>query len=142
MTVLEKIRNWLVTFPQWGEVELVIDSTAATPVSCGLFSGGMEEISRREDVLGNSTVQYRQYFTLRREAERGEDAAQWLLEFQDWVREQCWRGLAPQFGDIPRQERMRAEKGKLTNTSEIGTATYEVKLTAEYIKIFKENENG
>lgn len=142
MTVLEKIRNWLVTFPQWGEVELVIDSTAAVPVSCGLFPGGVEEIARREDVLGNSTVQYRQYFTLRREAERSEAAAQWLLEFQNWVQEQSWLGLAPQFGDNPRQERMRAEKGKLTSISETGTAAYEVKLTAQYIKNFKENENG
>ena len=137
MEMLEKMRAWLMGYPGWGDRELCIDSTQAEPGSCGLFPAGLEMVSRREDVLGNVAEMWRCHFLLRRIALRQEVAAAWLLDFQDWVRSQSLQGLTPRFGDIPGQERMRAEKGKLLSVSQTGTGTYELKLTAEYMK-----ENG
>ena len=137
MDVLEKVRGWVQTFPEWEEGQLHIDYTGAAPGNTGLFPVGVEEVARREDVLGNVTVSCRCGFLLYRVTtgqEDNEKNAAWLLQFQDWVREQSALGLAPTFGDVPAQERIRAEKGRLKNASQVGTAIYSVELTAEFVK--------
>ena len=65
----------------------------------------------------------------------GKDAA-WLLAFQNWVLQQSMAGLAPMFGDVPTAERIRAEKGKLRETSQAGCGVYAVTLTAEFVRKF------
>ena len=132
MEELEKLRNWLITFPLWGGADLVIDTTGADPGACGLFPTGVEEVSAKEDVLGNRTVSYRQQFLLRRVALRNEDAAAWLLALQRFVNES---NNAPGFGDG--QSRIRAEKGRLISASQSGTGTYEVRLTSEFERFFE-----
>lgn len=138
MTDLEKVRQWVLTYPQWGaDTRLYIDYTDAVPGNSGLFPAGLEEVARREDVLGNVTVQCRYRFSLHRVAAGQEDReadAQWLMEFQKWVQQQSGAGLAPKFGDVPEKEWIRAEKGKLQEVSQVGTGTYAVTLTAEFIK--------
>ena len=137
MTNLTKMRNWLHTFPGWDEnCVLHTDHTAAEPENCGLYPQGGEEISRREDVLGNVSVLCRYRFHLYRLVQLADPLAnaQWLLQFQQWVRQQSATGAAPRFGDDPGQERLRAEKGKLSEISQTGTGTYMVTLTAEFIK--------
>lgn len=134
MEILEKMRDWILGFPGWGSQELQIDDLAAAPDQCGLFPTGMEQVSCREDVLGNVTAVWRCHFLLRRTALRCEDAAAWLLDFQDWVRSQSLQGKAPHFGDAPGQERVRAEMGKLSSAAQTGTGVYELKITAEYRK--------
>lgn len=138
MTDLEKVRQWLLSYPKWEEGGLLyIDYTDAVPGNAGLYPSGLEMVSRREDVLGNVTVQNRYHFALYRVVTGQEDNtqnAQWLMEFQQWVQSQSVAGLAPQFGDEPARERMRAEKGKLKEASQTGTGTYMVTLTAEFIK--------
>ena len=137
MTNLTKLRNWLQNFPGWDDSwELHTDYLDAKPGNSGLYPLGGEEISRREDVLGNVTVQCRYRFYLFRMTQQSDPLAnaQWLLEFQEWVRQQSATGAAPQFGDDPKQERLRAEKGKLSEVSQTGTGTYVVTLTAEFIK--------
>ena len=136
MTELKKMRRWVQTFPQWKE-DLYIDYTGAVPGNAGLFPVGMEEVGRREDVLGNVTVSCRCRFTLYRVTTGQADNtgnAQWLLAFQNWVREQSTLGLAPTFGDEPAREHLRAEKGRLKNASQTGTGVYAVELTAEFVK--------
>ncbi len=137
MTNLTKMRNWLQTFPLWdADWVLHIDHTDAEPGNSGLFPLGAEELSRREDVLGNVTVQCRYRFYLYRVTGQADPLAnaEFLLEFQQWVRQQSATGAAPRFGDDPKQERLRAEKGKLGEVSQTGTGTYIVTLTAEFIK--------
>jgi len=139
MTDLEKLRQWLVTYPKWDEAQLHIDYTDALPGNLGLYPAGLEEVSRREDVLGGITVKNRYHFALYRVAAKQEDNeanALWLLEFQKWVQSQSTAGLAPHFGDEPKQERLRAEKGKLKEASQTGTGIYVVTLTAEFIKYY------
>lgn len=137
MDILEKLKAWLTTFPQWGEALLQVDNTDTEPVNCGLFPLGVEELSRREDLLGNASVQCRQTFLLRRVAARQEEAAIWLLALQDWIRQQSKAGTAPSFGDVAKKEWIRAEKGRLSSVTQTGTATYEIRIICEYTKIFE-----
>ena len=67
--------------------------------------------------------------------------AQWLLSFQQWVQQQSIAGLAPKFGDVPAAEQLRAQKGKLKEASQAGTATYVVTLIADFTKIYGGIEN-
>ena len=65
--MLEKMITWLQTFPQW-EDSIQIDFLQARPGSSGLYPKGLTELSRREDVLGNLTLQCRCDFLLRKNA--------------------------------------------------------------------------
>ena len=138
MTDLEKLRQWLLTFPKW-EDTLQVEYTEAEPGSAGLFPLGLEEVSRREDVLGNVQVACRYRFSLyRRTTRQQETNAQWLLEFQNWVQQQSVDGKTPRFGDVPEAEKMRAEKGTLQNHAI--TDTFAVTLIAEFMKVYEVNE--
>ncbi len=140
MEDLEALCRWLKTYPGWESDSFYVDYTDGTPGNSGLFPLGMEEISRKEDVLGNVTVQCRYHFSLRHVAVRQEDGgenARWLLQFQQWVQSQCAAGTAPRFGDEPTAEHIRAEKGKLSKISQPGAGVYEVTLIAEFIKYFE-----
>ena len=139
MTDLDKLRQWLATYPKWEEGRLHVEYTDALPGNLGLYPTGLEEVSRREDVLGNVAVKNRYRFVLYRVAarqENNEENALWLLDFQNWVQKQSAAGLAPRFGDAPQQERLLAEKGKLKEGSQTGTGIYAVTLTAEFVKYY------
>ncbi len=137
MTVLEKLRQWLMTFPQWDGNRMEIDYTDGVPGHTGLYPTGLQELRRREDVLGNITADCRYVFSLYRLThgqQDNEENAQWLLALQDWVQAQSAAGLAPTFGDVPAGERLRAENGRLKSADQTGTAVYAVTLTAEFTK--------
>ena len=134
--MLEKVKAWLQCFPKW-EGSILVDYLDGEPGSSGLYPNGITELSRREDVLGNSKVRCRCTFLLRRTVIRGEDNACWLLEFQNWVMEQDRLGLAPKFGDEPKTEHIRASNGKLEKCDQVGSALYTVQLQAEFTKIYE-----
>ena len=134
--MLEKMIKWLQTFPAW-EDSIQIDSVDARPGSTGLYPKGLKEISRREDVLGNLRIRYRLDVLLRKNAGKSEENAKWLLEFQEWVLEQNRLGLAPQFGDDPKTQRLQASEGQLQSLAQVGSALYTVKLWAEFTKIYR-----
>lgn len=141
MTILERVRLWLQTYPRW-EDTLTVDMIPAGPGSAGLFPDGVEERSRKEDILGNRQIRCRLRFTLRRQAvvgDGGEEHAAWLLDFQQWVCQQSLAGLTPQLGDVPGEETMQAEKGSLQKVSPTGIGTYTVTLTANFIKLYEVN---
>ena len=139
VTELEKIINWLQTFPHWGGTELSVDYVKTVPGCAGLYPQGVEEVSRHSDVLGNVTVENRLRFMLYR-VSAGQcdstDAAIWLLQLQNWIQSQSTAGMAPRLGDDPARERIRAEQGKLRNASQSGTGKYAVTITAEYVKYY------
>lgn len=133
MTALEKMKAWLQTFPLW-QGELQVDVSGAMPGEQGLFPQGIQEISRKTDVSGNVTAINRLRFLLYRMAPLGqEEHSLWLLKLQDWIQRQSGEGLAPQFGDDPQRERIRAEKGRLLSAPQSGTGRYAVEITADYI---------
>ncbi len=141
MKILEKVQQWLQTYPGW-EDSLTVDMIPSGGGNAGLFPGGVVEHSRREDILGNRQVRCSLSFALRRQAAVGEDNrdhAAWLLDFQQWVGLQSLAGLTPRLGDVPQQETMQAEKGSLQRVSSTGIGTYTVTLTANFIKLYEEN---
>lgn len=135
MNALEKVKQWLLTYPAWDAGGFMfIDYTDAVPGNMGLFPRGMETVKSREDVLGNRTVNSRYHFALYRVAQRREEDAAWLLDFQEWVQQQSAAGLTPRFGDVESEERMWAGDGKLLKANPAGVVTYAVTLTAEFTK--------
>jgi len=140
MKELENVRLWLMTYPQW-DGTLEVDYSEYKPACAGLYPQGLEEIKRREDVLGNVQVECRYRFVLYRHTagqQEGTAHAQWLLDFQNWVQQQSAVGLTPRFGDVPARERMQAVKGKWENRSQVGMSCYVVTLVADFIKIYEE----
>lgn len=138
MNELEKLKNWLLTFPGMEGSTLHVDSLPHTPGSVGLFCQGIEQLGESQDILGSRQVLCRCRFVLRRvSSQPAEAAARWVLELQSWVREQSARGLAPQFGCDPAREQLRAEKGRLEKTSQTGTDTLQVILTAQYLRKYE-----
>lgn len=83
MEILEKLRQFLLGFP--GLQELSADFTQDGPDSSGLFPAGLTEVDRYTDLLGNARVTYQCLFTLYKRLEPGQDSAQWLLDFQNWL---------------------------------------------------------
>ena len=57
------------------------------------------------------------------------------MEFQTWVADQNRLGLAPKFGDDPKNERIRAFEGRRHDRSQAGCGRYTVMLTAEFTYI-------
>lgn len=139
MTQLEKLKAWLQTYPAW-EDTIAVDFTEDKPGNTGVFPAGVEERSRREDVLGNLQVECRYSFDLRRQVQGGTDGtanAQWLLDFQTWVQQQSACGLTPRFGDVAARERMQVGSGMLKAVSPMGTGTYIVTLMADFMKVYE-----
>lgn len=136
---LEKVKAWLSTYPHWEGI-LQVDFAGERPGSTGLFPKGLEETSRRQDVLGNTQVGCRYRFSLFWQmAGQGDDGenARKLLDFQHWVREQSVSGLAPRFGDVPVREQIQIENGGLTAGTQI--VTYTATLVADFMKVYEVN---
>ena len=129
MEHLQELKNWLGGFGGWQDAE--VDSTGTQPEDTGLFPMGVQVVSNRGDVLGNVTRRLRQTYVLRRVAPRGESAAAWLANFQQWVLENAH--TAPKFGAL---QTVRAEKGQLQKAAQTGLGIYAVTLTVEFTKEF------
>lgn len=144
MTALEKIREWLASYPGFDILSAFqVDYTDQIPANGGIFPSGLVEVSRTEDILGNVTVVNQYNFGLYYVLEKapGDDAgaelnAGWIMDFQEWVQEQSARGLAPRFGDEGR-EIIRAQNGVLYEADEEGTATYMVQLSVQFKKNYE-----
>ena len=139
MTDLEKLRQWLQTFPQW-EDEIFVDFSSDAPGNAGIFPAGVEEIARRADLLGNLQLDCRYRFTIQRKIVGQKDGganAQWLADFQNWVLAQDAAGLGPQFGDVQGKTRIQAKNGGLHAVSASGIATYTVTLIADFVKNYQ-----
>ena len=144
MTALEKITAFVASYPGADILNTFrVDYTDQIPANGGLFPSGLEEISRKTDPLGNTTVTNQYNFGLYYVFEKapGDDAgaavnAGWLMDFQEWVQKQSVRGLAPVFGDDPQREKITAQNGVLYSAEDEGLATYMVQLTVQFVKKF------
>lgn len=144
MSALEKVRNWLLTYPKIARIQgLGVDYYAATPNNGSIDPSGLVEISRKEDILGNTTVENQYnfvlYFVLAKPPEDNEgatDNADWLLDLQQWIQEQSIRRQAPTFGDVPSAETISAQNGKVDAADEEGTGVYSVQLSINFTKIY------
>lgn len=145
MTALEQIREFVRSYPGSDIFkDFQVDFTDQIPNNGGIFPSGLVEISRKKDILGNTTITNQYNFGLYYVFAKapGDDAgatvnADWVMDFQEWVQKQSAIGAAPVFGDVPREERMIAQNGVLYDADEEGTATYMVQLSVQFVKIYK-----
>ena len=145
MSAIDKIRDWLTTFPDYHKLsDFNVDYTDVVPNNGGIFPSGLVEISRRADIMGNVTVENQYNFGLYYVFSKspGDDVgatinADWVMDFQSWVQEQSIRRLAPTFGDDPNTERIQAQNGVLYSADEEGTATYMVQLSVNFTKFIR-----
>jgi len=145
MTPLEKLKTWLGTSPGFAIFsDFWADYTDRVDPGTGSISpGGLAEIERRKDILGNVTVTSQYNFSIYCVFEKapGDDAgatinADWVMDFQEWVQEQSVLGLVPVFGDVPRDEKIMAQNGVLYDINE-GAATYTVQLSVQFKKRYE-----
>ena len=145
MTALEKIREWIGTYPDFDILnEFKVDYMDRVPMNGGIFPAGLVEVSRSSDIVGNVTVTNQYNFSLYYcflkapgDSVGAEINADWISGFQEWVQEQSATGQAPIFGDVPREERVSAQNGVLYAAYEEGTATYMVQLSVQFTRLYK-----
>ena len=146
MTALDKIRDWIKTFPGYDILaDFQVDYTdQMTANSGGIFPSGLVEVARATDIMGTTTVinqyNFALYYTFLKSPGDGISAAvnaDWVMDFQTWVQEQSVTGAAPVFGDRPKSERIIAQNGTLYEFDAEGTALYAVQLSVQVVKIFK-----
>lgn len=147
MTALEKLREWIATYPGYNILaDFQVDFTdRMTANSGGIFPSGLVEVGRTADIMGTVTVtnqyNFALYYTFLKAPGDGEGAAinaDWVMDFQEWVQTQSVTGKAPAFGDYPKSERIMAQNGTLYEFDTEGTALYAVQLSVQFVKTFKE----
>ena len=144
MSPLEKIKEWLATYPGHDILsDFQVDYTDQIKANGGVFPSGLEEISRVTDICGNTTVENQYNFGLYYVFEKapGDDTgatinADWIMGFQEWVQVQSVAGDAPVFGDIPSNERIVAQNGVMYDVTDEGLATYMVQLSVRFVRKF------
>lgn len=145
MSAIEKIRKWVKTYPGMGKVmDLFVDYYSMQLDGSSIAPSGLTEISRREDVLGNLTVENQYNFKLSfvfpkapGDDDGATENADWLLDFQQWVQEQSIRQLVPVFGDDPRKETAKAQNGTNEYATIEGSGLYTVLLSVNFFKIYE-----
>ena len=144
-TDIEKVREWLKTFPKFNEISTFsVDYTDQIPANGGIFPSGLVEISRTEDIIGNVTVEIQYnfglYYVFGKAPEDNIGAtlnADWIMEFQQWVQEQSVLGKAPVFGNTGEKEKAVAQNGVLYEADSEGVATYMVQLSFNFTKKYE-----
>lgn len=145
MTALEKIREFVGEYPGTDILrDFQVDFCDQIPFNGGMFPSGLVEVSRKKDILGNTTVTNQYNFGLYFVFEKapGDDTgatvnADWIMDFQEWIQEQSAMGLAPTFGDVPSREKITAQNGVLYSADGEGTAMYMVQISVQFVKEFK-----
>lgn len=131
MNALEKITLWLNLCPYIQTVAMYIDTTEAWPVNAGLYPVGQQVLKEIRDVAGGRRAMCRHTYLLRCAMPEGEEAANRMLQIQNWVFWQNIRGITPGLGS---SETVRAENAHLEKASQVGTSLYVLTLTAEFEK--------
>lgn len=140
---LDVVREWIATYPGHDILsEFQCDYTDQIPSSGGIFPGGLLEVSRTNYITGDVMVENQYNFGLYYVFLKapGDDVtatvnADWVMDFQEWVRSQAIMGNVPKFGD--KTVSVLAQNGALYTADEEGTATYMVQLSINFQKKFE-----
>ena len=119
MEILEKLRQFLLGFPGF-DGELPVDFTQDGPDTSGLFPVGLTELDRRIDLLGNMQVRYQSLFTVYHWMRPGQDSAQWLLDFENWLTEKT--------------KAVQIKKAKVQEASRLNSSLCTVSLAVSFCK--------
>lgn len=145
MTALEKMRQWIATFPDYDFLSngFYVDYTDQAPENGGISPSGLIEVERKRDILGNVTVTNQYNFALYcvfAKTPGDNDGAivnaDWVMNFQEWAQKQSVTRLAPSFGDEPKSEKITAQNGIMYDADEEGTAMYMIQLSVQFKKNF------
>ena len=147
MSDLEKIRKWVLTYPDADRMrDMKVDYFSQNPDNGSIDPSGVVEVSRAEDIVGNITVEnqynFALYFVFLKDPgddQGATDNATWLMDFQRWVQEQSIRKQGPTFGDEPAKETIKAQNGALYAADEEGSAIYTVQISINFIKHYEVN---
>ena len=142
MTPIETIKNWIAAYPGHNILsEFSVDYTDQIPANGGIFPAGLAEVSRTQDVTGDTLVQNQYNFGLYYVFEKspGDDEgaevnADWIMDFQQWVQEQSITGQCPKFGDQTTE--IKAQNGSMYDANAEGLATYMVQLSVSFEKTY------
>lgn len=133
----ENLRLWLSDCP-FITAPITPEQLEVTPGAAALLSGDTRVVSENRDVEGNQYITYRSSFTLLRRVRRCGDEigyAQWLLYFQDWIRQKfVLRELPATDASVVD---VLAQKGCLQEDSAGGMWVYKVSLDVEYVKTYR-----
>ncbi len=141
MSDLDKLKEWIKTYPGYDQLgEMRVDYTDQLPGCFGVFPAGLVEVSRKENLWGEVTVQNQYNFALYLVLPKapGDDVgaqinADWVMDFQHWVQAQSVTNKAPTFGNVDTsRETMSAQNGALYDADEGGLAMYMVSLQAAF----------
>lgn len=137
MTDLERLRSWVESYPGTENLQSIRIDYYDPRGDNSIGPAGLTEVSRKENLCGNLTVENRYsfglYYTLAQQADELANA-QWVLGFQQWVQQQSLLRLAPTFGDLPLSERIGAGNGALYSQDANGIKTYLLQLTVDFTK--------
>lgn len=144
MTDLERLRDWIKTYPKHSVIaNFMVDFVDQIPGGGSIAPSGLVEVSRKTDILGETTVEnqynFGLYYVFQKAPKDDVGAtynAEWVMDFQRWVQEQSIGHLAPTFGDEPMSERIQAQNGVLYAADEEGTAVYMIQLSVRFTKYF------
>lgn len=145
MNPLDRIREWLNTYKGFDRLQdLRVDYYSQQPDNGSIDPSGAQVISITENIIGTKTVDMQYnfglYFVLAKDPgddNTAADNAAWVMEFQRWVNEQSILRLAPTFGDVPRNETMKAQNGSVMAADSEGVAIYMVQLSVNFTKIYE-----
>lgn len=150
MTEIQKMREWLLTYPGMPQDDkFQIDYYSNDPSNASLTPNGLIEVGRNEYNDGMLAVTNQLNFNLEiimsKPPDHSEDSAsnaEWLLNLQKWVQRQSVLRKAPTFGNIDQHDEViRAQNGSvLESVDEGGVFLYLVTISVQYREEIKEDE--
>ena len=131
MEILEKLRQWLLSYPGWGGCSLSVGCVQTQPGTAGLYLTGIDEYDRQTDLQGNVLARNRLQLQLRYNVAAEEEKSGWLVDMADWLRQHCSAGEMPRLGCLADGQRVCVKQGKLAQIQG-QTASYQLDFTVEY----------
>ena len=135
---LEKLKNWLQSWPGWQEEKIRVDALPVKLGSVGLFPLGLQIRKRESDLFGNTQCLCRLTCKLLLCSDsRVEEMAGRLLELQGWILQQSAQDLAPVLGCLPHRERIYAGYGRQEKQLQPGLWLYQLELKADFVQYWE-----
>ena len=142
---VSQVRQWLSTFPDFGELAESgwhVDYTDAAPVNAGIYPGGITEVSKATDILGNVRLTNQLNVAVYRMVELapGDDVqalahSEILERLTMWVQDQSAQKLLPVIGDIPAFNTATASNGEMYSASIEGYAVYSIQISITFYRL-------
>ena len=132
MQDVERIRDWICQFPQWGTAKPELDQLGTEPDSAGLYYQGLQILQRQEDVMGNVRSLCRHSFVLRRIFLVRQEGAKWMEAFARWITEQSEAGATPCLAGDSEPFYGVAREAKVDWQKQPGTVIYTIRLEVEF----------